>query len=129
MIYQINQACKNADCSKSYATSNITNAINDYQVTHSLQARTDYDVVAIVYSKGYRRVLDNNSANPHPDENPFQEQVQNLLDQGGKVSFCQNTARKNGVMTDQMIPGIEFVTAGVTAIADYQLRGDAMIQP
>jgi len=129
VVYQINQACKNADCSKPYATGNITNAINDYQITHGLQAGTDYDVVAIVHSKGYPLVLDNSSTNPHPDENPFQEQVQSLLDQGVTVYFCQNTARKNGVMIDQMIPGIQFVTAGVTAIADYQLRGYAMIQP
>jgi len=129
VVYQINLACKNADCSKPYATGNIINAINDYEVTHGLQARINYEVVAIVHSKGYPLVLDNSSANPHPDENPFQEQVQSLLDQGVKVYFCQNTARKNSVMIDQMIPGIEFVTAGVTALADYQLRGYAMVQP
>jgi intracellular sulfur oxidation DsrE/DsrF family protein len=70
---------------------------------------------------------------------------------GVKFYFCQNTTRaylaqdpanpanyntslpkfsEDGAWaTDQIIPGIEYTTAGLTSLADFQARGYQYIQP
>jgi intracellular sulfur oxidation DsrE/DsrF family protein len=48
---------------------------------------------------------------------------------GVKFYFCQNTARSMKVSTDQLIPGVEYVTAGISALADFQSNGWTNVQP
>lgn len=74
--------------------------------------------------------------------NKFEPEVKNLMDRGVKFYFCQNTTRgfvKNGTLpktdvitggaTAQIIDGVEYVTAGVTAISEFQDRGYRYVQP
>jgi len=62
--------------------------------------------------------------------------------QGVRFFFCQNTTRGfigNGTLpstdviqggaTEQLIDGVEYVTAGVTAISDLQEEGYRYVQP
>lgn len=123
VVYQINQLCKDAACTKPYAIGNIKNAIKDYEDTHDMVRGVDYEIVAIVHSAGWKQVLDDATVNP------FRDDMLDLLAMGVKIKFCQNTARKKGVKYDDLIDGIEFTTSGVTAIADYQLLGYAFVQP
>ena len=128
VVYQINQLCKDSSCSAAYAIGNIGNAVKDYENTHGMVPDQDYEIVAIVHSAGWKLVLDN--VDPAlGTTNPFRQTMVELLEKGVKVKFCQNTARSKGVTLDKMIDGIEFVTSGVTAIADYQSRGYAFVQP
>ena len=59
-----------------------------------------------------------------------------------KITSCQNTTRgfiKKGILPDstetiggataELIDGVEYVTAGVTAIADLQEQGYKYVQP
>jgi len=55
--------------------------------------------------------------------------MEGLIANGIKVVFCQNTARSKGVTTDQLIPGVGDVTAGVSAIVDFQALGYRYVQP
>jgi len=128
VVYQINQECKNSACTKPYAIGNINNAIKDYEITHGMNS-DGYEIVAIVHSGGWPLILSNDSASPHARTNSFQAQMEGLVAKGVKVVFCQNTARSKGVQTSQMIPGVEYVTAGVSAIADYQALGYSYVQP
>ena len=61
---------------------------------------------------------------------------------GVKFYFCQNTTRgfiNNGTLpaaneaeggaTAQLIDGVEYVTAGVTSISEFQQRGYEYVQP
>ncbi len=130
VVYQINKECRSDKCAKPYAVGNIVNAIKDYEITHGMKAGKDYEVVAIVHSGGWKLILDNASTDPHASGyNLFQPQVQNLLDKGVKILFCQNTARNKNVKTSNMIAGVGYVTAGVTAIADLQAIGYNYVQP
>jgi intracellular sulfur oxidation DsrE/DsrF family protein len=69
--------------------------------------------------------------------NKFEREVKNLMERGVKFYFCQNTTRgfiKNGTLpsgnaTAQLIDGVEYVTAGVTAISDFQSQGYRYVQP
>ena len=128
VLYQINQECKNSACSAAYAIGNINNAIKDYTVTAGMSPN-DFEIVAIVHSSGWPLILDNTAQNPSTKVNMFQSAMQGLLDQGVKVYFCQNTARSHNVKLAQMIPGVKFVTAGVTAITDFQKEGYKYVQP
>jgi intracellular sulfur oxidation DsrE/DsrF family protein len=68
--------------------------------------------------------------------NPAANSVRGLIAAGVKFYFCQNTTRAylgNGTLVypinDQVIEGVEYVTAGLGAIADFQSRGYKYVQP
>lgn len=129
VLYQINTECKDAACSAAYAIGNIQNHINDMVITHGMTAE-DYEIVVVVHSGGWKLTLDNNSAVKHAANNPFQGAVQALVaNPRVKLMLCQNTAAKKGVKIANMIPGIGFVTAGVSAITDFQKSGYRYVQP
>ena len=128
-VYPLNRLCKTDSCESPYAIGNINNAINDYEITNGLVLHEDYDITAIVYSTGALFAIDNNAAVLFPEQNPFQTQIEELLAKGVHIYLCQNTARAKGIRTENLIQGIKFVTSGVTAIADLQLKDYALIQP
>lgn len=148
MVVQINQFCTNASspCTSPYALGNIRNILDDYEITHGMKAGKDYEVVAVLHSPGGLMALKNVSYNGAgvlvSGRNPFEGQIKSLMARGVKFYFCQNTTRAyitNGTLpsylttgisaTDQMIEGMEYTTAGLTSIADFQSQGYAYIQP
>jgi intracellular sulfur oxidation DsrE/DsrF family protein len=152
VVMQINRYCRNnvanSDCplTRAYALGNIRNMIKDYEVTHGMERGRDYEIVAIVHSGGGTMVLKNEGYNGAgaavSGRNKFQSQVEGLLDMGVKFYFCQNTTRgyiRNGTLpasgvtaggaTAELIDGVEYTTAGVTAIADYISQGYSYVQP
>ena len=93
----------------------------------------DYQMIAIVHGGGGFLLLKGNQ---------YEATVQQLMDEGVKFYFCQNTARgfiRGGILpsyaatgvsaTDQLISGVEYVTAGFTAIADRQQSGWSVVSP
>ena len=129
VLYQINQECKNAKCDAPYAVGNIVNHINDFEITHGMDS-DDYEIVVIVHSAGWKLVLDNNAVEKHATNNPFQSAMEDLVARDNvKVLFCQNTANSKGVVFANMLQGVGFVTAGVSAISDLQEEGYGYIQP
>ena len=129
ILYQINTLCKTSKCDAPYAIGNISNHIADMQITHGMDP-DDYDIVVIVHSAGWKQVLNNNAVEKHAEDNPFQAAMENLVNTPSvKVLFCMNTANSKGITLPNMIEGIGFVTAGVSAISDLQTRGYKYIQP
>lgn len=152
VVIQINKFCRdsvaNADCTRPYALGNITNMLNDYETTHGMEPGKDFEVVAIVHSGGGDLMLQDgysftDTVNGDVTiSNQFQKVVEGLLDRGVRFFFCQNTTRGfmshgklpsyqqgEGSATDALIPGVEYTTAGVTAIADFQSKGYSYVQP
>mgnify|MGYP005849409253 CR=1 FL=1 len=117
-----------------YGLGNITNVIDDYEITHGMQRGRDYQIAAIVHSGG-GLMLVKDGVNGKP--NGCQSQVEALIAKGVKFYFCQSTTRAylaNGRLTsgqvkEQVIDGVEYVTAGLGAIADFQSRGWKYVQP
>ena len=110
-----------------YALGNMENIIADYEITSGMQRDRDYEMVAVV--SGPAGVMMVNNGTGHPKSNPFQAQVQALMDKGVQFYLCQNTARANGIKKEHLIPGVKYVTAGVTAVVDFQLMGYTYLQP
>ncbi|UKN03491.1 DsrE family protein [Paracrocinitomix mangrovi] len=132
VVYQLNKLCSDSTCAKPYGIGNIFNHINDLKITHGIKAK-NYEFVVIIHGGGWPLVLNNepeNGVEKHATDNPFQSQVEKLVAEPGvKIYFCQNTAHSKKVSLNQMIPGIGFVTAGISAIVDLQMEGYIYVQP
>ncbi|MFO7602345.1 MAG: DsrE family protein [Gammaproteobacteria bacterium] len=150
VVVQINQFCAsatpNAACTRPYALGNITNIINDYEITHGMVQGRDYEIVAVIHSGAGFLALTNEGYNGNGDfvsgRNQFEGAVKTLMDKGVKFYFCQNTTRgyiANNILpaagetaggaTAELIPGMNYTTAGVSSIVDYQRQGYRYIQP
>jgi len=150
VVMQINKYCRdavpNADCNRSYTLGNIRNMIKDYEVTHGMEQGKDYEIVAVVHSGGGWQMLTDEGldgdGNPVTGRNQFEGEVSDLIEKGVKFYFCQNTTRgfirgnflpeateTTGGATAELIPGVQYTTAGVTAIAEFQQRGYEYVQP
>lgn len=136
------------DAGRAFALGNIKNMLNDYEITHGMRAGKDFDVVAVVHSGGGDLVLQDGYTfhdtvkGDVTISNPYQSEVEALMARGVRFLFCQNTTRgfirsgklpsyadNEGSATDAMIEGVEYTTAGVTAIADLQKQGYRYVQP
>lgn len=146
VVMQINNFCQDTfkpdgtgvrkvtDCAatRAFALGNIRNMIADYEITHGMKLGRDYEIAVIVHSGGGHLML-----KKEVNGNPFQAQVEALMDQGVNFYFCLNTATafmKSGLLTKgqvtkQMIEGVQYTTAGVTALADFQRQGYLYVQP
>jgi intracellular sulfur oxidation DsrE/DsrF family protein len=140
LLIQLNQYTSG---SGAYGLHNITNVINDYEITYGMRPGKDYEIVAVVHSGGGPLVLQNGigfygmtDGLYHETVNAYEGQVRTLIDQGVKFLFCQNTTRgfqaANKLPADAtsaLIPGVGYVTAGIAAIADLQAQGYQYVQP
>ena len=129
---------------RAYALGNIKNMIKDFEYTNGMEP-DDYEIKVVVHSGGGYVLLKDESYNGAGDwvtgRNKFQGQVEELMDMGVEFYFCQNTTRgfiRNGTLpagdlmggaTAQLIDGVKYVTAGVTAISDLQEQGYRYVQP
>jgi len=132
---------------RAYALGNITNVIADYEVTYGMRPGKDYEIVAVVHSGGGPLVIKNGTTGNGINvvKNTHEAEVQALMNQGVKFYFCQNTTRgmqaagslpadaTSALVTSVDDKGVEhsvqYVTAGIAAIADFQARGYQYVQP
>lgn len=150
IVIQANKFCRDAvsnpDCTRPYALGNVAAMIKDYEITHGMERGEDYEMVVVVHSGAGPLVLKNEGFNGKgksvAGRNQFEGLVKTLMSQGVKFYFCQNTTRgmmKKGALpstmttaggaTAEMIDGVEYVTAGITAIGDFQKKGYKYVQP
>ncbi len=140
VVVEINRACRSAtadmdadgNCAGGPAAlGNMVNMIKDYEITYGMKQGRDYEMVAVVHGSGGRLLLNNFKPNG------YVSQVQSLMSQGVKFYFCQNTVRGfmhggligAGDAVNEVIPGVQFVTAGFTALSDFQAQGWTQVTP
>ena len=101
------------------------NAMKDYEETHGMKQGKDYHIAVILNGEGAIFGLDPDAdnANQRSAENHSPEVIKDLLADGMSIYLCQNTACSMDIKLQQLIDGVQFVTAGVTAIGDLQLQG------
>jgi intracellular sulfur oxidation DsrE/DsrF family protein len=143
MVIQDNAFCRDAvadaDCGagRAYALAQAYSIIRDYEVTHGMQAGVDYEIAIVAHGGGGKHLLDR-------PFNQYRDNVRDLMSKGVKFYFCMNTVRGmqkkqlagQGMPfadvnnpTGSLIEGVEYVTGGLTAIADMQKQGYVYIQP
>lgn len=113
-----------------YGFRNLTPMLNDYFITHGID-EDEVDITVIIHGGGYPFVLDPAAEGAHAEagKNTFKGMVTGLINRGVKVKLCLNTAAAKNIKTHQILPGVSYVTAGLTSIADLQSRGFRYIQP
>jgi len=147
LVMQVNNACRDTtvvstnsgyalenharSCgeTRGYGIAQLKNMIADYKITHGIDA-DKLDLNVVVHGGGGTMLLD-------MPWNKLKPAVTSLMAQGVKFYFCQNTvrgmAKKMGLPTpifvSKVLPGVEYVTAGLTAVADFQKEGYMYIQP
>ena len=147
LLIQINQYCGNSTCSRAYALHNIYNVIADYETTYGMRPGKDYEIAAVVHSGGGPLVIKDGTTGDgvHVVTNAFEDDVKDLMNKGVKFYFCMNTTRgmqgsgflpadaTSALVTSMDNNGVEhsvgYVTAGITALADFQQRGYEYVQP
>jgi intracellular sulfur oxidation DsrE/DsrF family protein len=146
LLIQINQYCGNSACTRAYALHNIYNVIADYETTYGMRPGKDYEIVAVVHSGGGPLVIKNGTTGDggvHVVTNAFEDDVKDLMNKGVKFYFCMNTTRgmkaagkfndTGDLVTSVDANGVKhsvgYVTAGITALADFQARGYTYVQP
>lgn len=133
--YKLENHPKSCDPGRGYGIAQMKNMINDYVGTHGMSPDR-LDLKIIVHGGGGLMLLDDAEV---PWTNNLQPVVEELMDKGVKFYFCMNTLRglakklpfvaDTEDLTSRVIPGVEFVTGGLTALADFQKQGYSYIQP
>jgi len=128
--YAIENHPRSCGTTRGYGIAQLKNMLRDYTVTHGI-AMSKIDIKVVVHGGGGLMMLDMPWNNLKPA-------VQDLQETGAvKFYFCQNTLRglapKMGMTTQQLVskvlPDVEYVTAGLTAISDLQEQGYIYVQP
>jgi intracellular sulfur oxidation DsrE/DsrF family protein len=145
LVMQINKACRDsyvdangkvtnspANCSngnpkRAYGLAQLNAMYNDFTITNGMPGE-GVDMVAVVHDAGGLLMLKGN---------PYENMVKGLMAKGVRFYFCQNTVRgfiDKGILTAggataSVIDGVEYVTGGLTALADFQQAGYVYIQP
>ncbi len=135
LVVQANRFCMdnvpNSQCTRPFALLNLAKMIDDYEITHGMKAGRDYEMVVIAHTAGGPLMLKDESINP------FRNKVEALMQRGVKFYLCQNATRamiKKGLLppgdaTANIIEGVEYVTAGITALVDFQYQGYRYVRP
>ena len=139
MVMQVNAALDGKN--RMYGFRNLPNIINDFEKTHGIEK---WEIAVVIHSGGFPFVLDPAADDPHPQAAlndvvvaaPYgdlnltgAEVVEKLIDMGVDVYFCLNTASALNITTDQMLPNVKYVPAGLSAIMDFQYSGYKYVQP
>ena len=114
---------------RGYGIAQMGKMIKDWTITHGISA-DKLDLNIIVHGGGGTMLLD-------MGWNKLKPAVEDLMNKGVKFHFCMNTVRgmapKMGMTSAQLvsnvIPGVSFVTGGLTALADFQNLGYDYIHP
>jgi intracellular sulfur oxidation DsrE/DsrF family protein len=130
-----------------YALNQMLNVINDYETTDGMKQGQDYQIIAVVHGAGGKMLLNNSGpaakntctdpSNPSTCANPFKAKVEALMAQGVTFYFCENTVRglmNAGFITPgnaaaDVIPGVKYVTAGLSAMSDFEALGWSSVAP
>lgn len=121
-----NDMAADGKANRAYAIFNLLKMVEDLKITHGVE---NYRMVAVVHDSGWQLIRKGN---------PYEAVVKKLMgpDYNVKFYFCLNTAASlidQGTLqvpiADQLIEGVEYVPAGLSAISDLQVQGYALSQP
>ena len=137
----------NIQTNKARFLSNIEYFRENYEDVHGMKIGDDVKVVAVATSSGALLMTTQHPAwvrdKTDPSQptcmgneskfagktcaNPFRALVERAQEIGVRFYVCQMASRVLSIRKPNLIPGVEFVPGGHIAVADFQLRGYALI--
>lgn len=114
--------------------SNIDKMIDNYEIVNGMQIGKDIDINVVMSGTGAVLLAKTHKAfgvdaHGNANPNPYASMVARGLSKGMKFYLCQMAARDLGIKRNNMLEGVEFVTGGHIAVADFQQRGYALLKP
>lgn len=106
--------------------------IQNYTTMYNLSASKHHEMLIVGYGAGGRWLLTDEAYNRTygvTTGNPTRAVMDALLIDGITMYMCQNTMRGNGWTTQDLIPGVEMVPAGVVAVVDFESLGYLYVAP
>lgn len=130
IVAAFNGNAVNATNGEAQQVLNVRNIYNDYTRNYGMSNSEDFRIVVVGYAAGARWLL-NDTAHmaTYGVANPSADIVLDLIDKGVKFYMCQNTMAGQGWIKDSLLPGVDMVPAGVTAVIDFQNRGYSYLNP
>ena len=129
-----NDMAADGKANRDYAVINMIKMVEDFEITHGMK-QGDYDMIAVVHSGGAALLKRGN---------PYEGHVKKLMASGVKFYLCLNTAASwvnsgklvkkpdadgNLTISADLIGGVGYVPAGLSAISDFQHQGYVYVQP
>lgn len=113
---------------------NVLNMIDNYENIYGLTyGKEGYRIAVVVHGAAGNVLLDDDAyfarTGTHGNTIYNMNAVKTILSKGVKVYMCQNTMKGKQYVTADLIPGVEEVPAGVTASADFGMRGWVVLSP
>ncbi len=112
---------------------NVRNMVNNYEDMYGLVNGEGYRIAVVIHGAAAKFGLDGSvydaKFNTTGGNDPTVNTLKNLIAKGVHVYMCQNSMRANGFVTADLVPGIEEVPAGVTAVADFGMRDWVVLTP
>ena len=153
VIMQVNKSCRDTavvpdgagfkvknhpttcDPGRGYGIAQMKAMIRDWTISNGINPKR-LDLNIIVHGGGGWLMMKDIPGHP-AFANKFEQDVKDLMASGVKFYFCQNTMRgfiKRNYLpatnaSARIIDGVEYVTGGLTSLADFQKRGYTYIQP
>ncbi len=130
-MFGVNELYASGSTTSPYALNQINNVLNDYEITDGMVEGKDFRIIAVVHGPGGKMLLSDSAVNP------FKVQVEGLIARGVTFYFCENTVRglmragllQQGNVAAGVIPGVKYVTAGLSAMSDFEALGWSYVQP
>lgn len=103
---------------------NAKNMVKNYEDMYGItNGRRGYRMAVVMHGKAAKfGTVDNTTPETAAT-------IEFLIKHGVHVYMCQNSMRANGFVTSDLLPGIEEVPAGVTAVTDFGMRGWVVLTP
>jgi intracellular sulfur oxidation DsrE/DsrF family protein len=116
----------------SQTLNNVNNMIANYEGMYGLTLGEGYRIAIVAHFAGGRFLLTDEAYNRSfnvTTGNPSRATIEALVAKGIPIFMCQNTMSGNNWATGDLISGVHEVPAGVTALADYGMRGWVTLTP
>ena len=131
-VVNLSTTALNPRSGASQTLTNVKNMVENYEGMYGLVAKEDYAVSVVAHGAGARYLLSDEAYNRTyavSTGNPSRAALEALMAKGVVVYMCQNTMSGNTWVSADILPGVKQVPAGVTALADYGLRGWVVLTP
>jgi len=102
---------------------NVRNLARDFENNYDMEHGDEFEVVIVAYASGVDWLK---KSSQQINQNFI---TNNLLARGIKIYACQNTMKAKELQLSDLIPGVETVPAGVTAVVDFQNQGMTYLVP
>lgn len=101
---------------------NVRNLTRDYKNNYGMTQGVEYKAVVVAYASGVDWLR-------NTSDQANQDMVNSIMAQGITIYACQNTMKAKGLLLSDLMPGVQVVPSGVSAVVDFQNKKYTYLNP